>query len=92
MAAKKTAIVQQKNDENSLPEHYAVSANVKQESKIPVDQFKAFTVFEEEISPVDENIPPKTESVNDEVDCSAMSTSYTSVRYVISLSAFRYLH
>lgn len=81
LAAKKSAIIQQTNDENALPEHYAASlATAKQEAKIPVDQFKAFTVLEEEQAPADENVPPKKESVSDEVDCSAMTSSYTSVR------------
>lgn len=78
LAAKKSSIIQQTNDENTLPAQYA--ATLKHESKIPVDQFKAFNVFEEEQPPTDENVPPKTDSVNDEVDCPAMTTSYTTVR------------
>lgn len=61
------------NDENALPENYSIT--VKHETKVPVDQFKAFTVFEED-QQTDENVPPKTI----ENDCSVMSTSYTSVR------------
>lgn len=91
MAAKKSAIVQQTNDENALPEHYAASvATGKQDPKIPVDQFKAFTVFEEEQPAVDENVPPM-KCVSVEVDSSTMSTSYTTVRY-LSTMMIRYYY
>lgn len=91
LAAKKSTIIQQTNDENALPVHYTASvATVKQDAKIPVDQFKAFTVFEEEQSAVDENVPPM-KSVSDEVVCSAMSTSYTSVRYLSTMMIFPFV-
>lgn len=80
LAAKKSAFIQQTNDENAVPAHYA--ASVKQEAKIPVDQFKAFTVFEEERPPTDENVPPQKDAVSDEVDCPAMAASYMTVRYL----------
>lgn len=89
LAAKKSAIIQQTNDENALPEHYAASAAAaKQEAKIPVDQFKAFAVFEEEQSPADENVPPKKKesSVSDEVDSTTMTNSYTTVRYLSTMT------
>lgn len=81
LAGKKSTFTnQQTNDENALPEKYAT----KQEAKIPVDQFKAFSVFEEEQAFVDENVPPKKAAGNDEADCATMSTSYTAARYVES--------
>lgn len=63
------------NDENAVPNLFGK----KQESKVPVDQFKAFTVFEEK--PTDENVPPSNheESV-DELDCSAIDTLYSGAR------------
>lgn len=63
------------NDENAVP----IPFGKKQESKVPVDQFKAFTVFEEK--PTDENVPPPDhEQSVVELDCSAIDTLYTGIR------------
>lgn len=48
------------NDENEVPEHIQTVA-IKADTKVPVDQFKAFCVYEEDQT-TDENIQPKVDT------------------------------
>lgn len=77
------------NNENEVPEHIQTAA-IKADTKVPVDQFKAFCVYEED-QITDENVQPKIETTKDEsmVSVSAINISMnTSNRLVKKKTRF----